>query len=142
MENYTLSGVIAKDCEMRTIDSGKQVISFSIAEKKVWKDKEGIKHERTKWINCVWWCESRSMPQWLKKGMCVAIVGEPEASSYIDKEGKSVAKLECRVLSLAFLGHIKPKDSGETSSSNSTPHSVPTPQQNTEYPEPTDDLPF
>ena len=142
MENYTLSGVIAKDCEVRTIDSGKQVISFSIAENKVWKNKEGVKHEKTKWISCIWWNDSAVIPQWLKKGMCVAIVGEPEASAYVDKEGKAVAKLECRVLSLAFLGHIKPKDSGETSSSGSTPHSAPAPQTSTELTEYADDLPF
>ena len=125
MENYTLSGVIAKDCEVRTIDSGKQVISFSIAENKHWKDKEGIKHEKTKWVNCTCWNDNKSIPQWLKKGMCVAIVGEPEASAYVDKEGKAVAKLECRVLSLTFLGHIKTKDFGESSSNDSTPHSAP-----------------
>ena len=132
MENYTLSGVIAKDCEVRTIDSGKQVISFSIAENKHWKDKEGIKHEKTKWVNCTCWNDNKSIPQWLKKGMCVAIVGEPEASAYVDKEGKAVAKLECRVLSLTFLGHIKTKDSGESSSNDSTPHSAPAQQANTE----------
>lgn len=142
MENYTLSGVIAKDCEVRIINSGKQVISFSIAENKAWEDKSGEKHEKTKWISCTWWNNSAVIPQWLKKGMCVAIVGEPEASAYIDKEGKAVAKLECRVLSLAFLGHIKPKDSGETSSSGSTPNSAHAPQSNTEYPEYADDLPF
>lgn len=131
MENYTLTGILAKDCEVATTDSGKQVIKFSIPENKKWKDKNGEKHEKTKWVSCVWWNDNAIIPQYLKKGMCVSIVGEPEASAYIDNAGKAVAKLECKVLSLNLIGMIKTK---ETSDVNSNTPAV--------EPDNTDDLPF
>ena len=138
MELYTITGTLAKDCETATTTSSKQVIKFSIPIDQSWKDKDGVKHEKTKWINCVWWNDNTVISQYLKKGLCVSIVGEPVATAYNDKDGKAVAKLECRVLSLKFNGQIKTKDD---STPHPAPHSV---QTNEEFEQKqfTDDLPF
>ena len=102
-ENYNLSGILAKDCEVRNVN-GNQVINFSIPVNKSYKDKKTDEWVNvTKWVNCIWWCNHENVAKRLVKDTFVSIVGEPIASAYL-KDGQPIAKLECKVLNLQILG--------------------------------------
>lgn len=132
-ENYNLSGILAKDCEVRQTTNGNQVINFSIPVNKSYKDKKTDEWVNvTKWVNCVWWCNYENAAKRLVKDAFVSIVGEPIASAYI-KDGQPIAKLECKVLSIQVLGIKAAKE-----------NTCPTHEGQSEglSPEGVDDLPF
>jgi len=84
-----LIGNLGKDPEIRTMNSGDRLASFSIATSETWKDKaSGEKKEKTEWHNVTVWgplveiCE-----KWLHKGDKVFISGKLETRKWKDKDG-------------------------------------------------------
>jgi single stranded DNA-binding protein len=75
MQKIFISGNLGKDSEIRTLENGNTLLSFSVASTEKWKDKNGEKKEKTIWFNCQKW-NSDNMAQWLKKGCSVVIVGK------------------------------------------------------------------
>ena len=102
-ENYTIVGILSKDCEVKQFESGAVKITFSVPVDKSYKDKKGEYVNITKWINCVWWNNNENAPKKLLKDTFVEIVGEPITTAYI-KDSQPVAKLECKIISLRTYG--------------------------------------
>lgn len=99
-------GNIGKDAEVRTLESGTSVISFSVAISERWKDKDGNTQERTDWVNCSIWRNqgvSTAISQYLKKGTKVYVDGKPSARGYQASDGSIVASLEVRVDNVELL---------------------------------------
>lgn len=84
-----LIGRLGKDPEVRDLDGGKKVVSFSLATSEYYNDKDGKKVENTQWHNVVAWGKTAELAeQLLKKGMEVLVDGRLNNRSYEDKEGK------------------------------------------------------
>lgn len=117
MNNAVFIGRLGKDAELKTLDSGKQVINFSLAVDDG-KDKPPI------WIDCARWSEKTGVLPYLKKGTQVAVHGNVGIRKW---EGG--ATITMRVADLRLLGGEKPP---------ATTAGV----ADTSGTEPVDDLPF
>ncbi len=102
-------GNLGQDAIVRTVN-GKEVINFSIAHNDRFTDSQGVRQERTTWVECAHWRDQAAkLAQHLKKGTQVYLEGAPQVDSYIDKStGEVVTKQRLRVLRLELLGSSTP----------------------------------
>ena len=85
-----LLGNLGRDPEIRTMQSGKKMASFSIATSKRWKDKNTQEQkENTSWHNIVVFNEGLVdvIEKYVKKGSKIYVEGELSTRKYQDKEG-------------------------------------------------------
>ncbi len=85
-----LVGNLGRDPEVRRMNSGDSVVSFSVATTESWRDKmSGERKERTEWHNVVIFNENlgKIAEQYCKKGSKVYLEGQLQTREYQDKEG-------------------------------------------------------
>jgi single-strand DNA-binding protein len=103
MNNITIAGPLGRDSELRSIPSGEQVLSFSVADS-AGRDKPTI------WWNCqLWGKRAASLGPYLTKGQQVAVSGSVSEREWTDKDGAKRKTLEVRVSDVALQG--KPQTS-------------------------------
>lgn len=84
-----LVGNLGRDPEMRFMPNGEAVCNFSIATTDNWKDKAGVKQERTEWHNIVMYRKLAEIAgEYLKKGSSVYIEGRLQTRKWQTKEGQ------------------------------------------------------
>lgn len=106
-----LVGNLGKDPEVRSMQSGDKVCSFSIATSESWKDKtSGERQERTQWHNVVIWNQPlvKVAESYLKKGSKVYIEGQLETRKW-EKDG--VDRYTTEVVLRPFRGEMTLLDS-------------------------------
>jgi single-strand DNA-binding protein len=82
-----LFGNLTRDPELRALPSGMNVVNFSIATNRVFKDKDGKKQEQTDFHNVVVFGRTAdTVNQYLKKGSSVYIEGRIQTRSWDDKK--------------------------------------------------------
>jgi single-strand DNA-binding protein len=85
-----LLGNLGRDPEIRSMQSGKKMASFSIATSKRWKDKNTQEQkENTSWHNIVVFNEGLVdvIEKYVKKGTKIYVEGELSTRKYQDKDG-------------------------------------------------------
>ena len=85
-----LLGNLGRDPEIRSMQSGKKMASFSIATSKRWKDRNTQEQkENTSWHNIVVFNEGLVdvIEKYVKKGSKIYIEGELTTRKYQDKDG-------------------------------------------------------
>lgn len=83
-------GRLTADPQLRSIPSGTQVATFSVATNRVWNDKSGARQEQTEYHNVVVWGRQAEVAgQFLKKGSTVLIEGRLQTRSWQDKQGQA-----------------------------------------------------
>ena len=88
LNKVILVGNLGKDPEVRHLEGGVAVASFSLATSDSYKDKSGQRVEQTEWHNIVLWRGmAESAEKHLKKGMTIYIEGKLRTRSWDDKEG-------------------------------------------------------
>lgn len=97
-------GNLGKDAVVRHIN-GRNVISFSIAHNEKYTDAQGVRHERTTWVDCSFWREGQAnVAEYLKRGQLVYVEGLPSAEGYVQKDSGEVrASLRLNVRKLDLL---------------------------------------
>jgi len=91
--------------ELKTVPSGKQVLNFSVAVNKKFKDKES-----TTFFDCVAWDkQAEVISQYFTKGSMIFLSTEPESANY-EKDGKTVYRTNYRVNQFAFTGEKRDED--------------------------------
>ena len=102
-----LVGNLGADPEVRYLDSGATVATFSIATSESWKDKDGNKKEQTEWHRCeVWEGLAKVAEQYLKKGQTVYVEGKLRTEAY-EKDGEKRYTTKIRVQTMTMLGGKK-----------------------------------
>lgn len=140
MIKIIFSGNLAKAAEVRTTQSGDQVISFNVAH----TEKYGDGQEKTTWIKCSKWVkagQSTKVADYLQKGTKVLVEGSPSASAWIQADGSARGELECRVFALELMGSPKDAAPANTTATAQPIHSPAPTQHNFNAPV-NDDLPF
>jgi single-strand DNA-binding protein len=102
-----LIGNLGKDPEVRSMGSGGEVVSFSLATSENWNDKaSGERREKTEWHNIVIFNENigRVAKQYLRKGSSVYIEGQLQNRSWEDQSG--VKKYITEVVLQRFRGEL------------------------------------
>lgn len=140
-----LIGNLGKDPEVRHLENGTPVATFSVATNESYKDKTtGERRDITDWHNIVLWRGLAEVAEkYLKKGDQVYIEGKLKSRSYQDKEGVTKYITEVVGENMTMLS-----GRGERTGSNTTP---PPPSETDMPPVPAysksegqqlDDLPF
>lgn len=98
-------GRLGKDPEVRVLDMGKKVASFTLATSEVYKDKNGDKVEQVEWHNVVFWGSIVDViEKYIKKGSQLYVEGKLKTRSYEDKEGVKKYVTEIMGNNLTMLG--------------------------------------
>lgn len=89
---------LGKDAEIKQLQSGKTVISFSGACDVGYGD-----NKKTQWIDFSYFTDKTTIAQYLKKGTNVFVSGEPSVRAYAGANGPG-ASLQCIVREVKLLG--------------------------------------
>jgi single-strand DNA-binding protein len=103
-----LIGRLGKDPEVRRLNSGDQVVSFSLATSEAWRDKaSGERKERTEWHNIVCFNESlgKIAEQYCKKGMLVYLEGQIQTRKWKSQSGED--KYSTEIVLPRFRGELQ-----------------------------------
>lgn len=103
VNRVTLVGHLGADPEVKSLEGGKQVATFSVATSETWT-KDNQKHESTEWHRVVAWNKLAEIcGKYLKKGGQVYIEGKLQTRSY-EKDGVKRYTTEIVANSLQMLG--------------------------------------
>ena len=81
MKSLTILGGVGKDPEQRTTQSGKSLVSLSIAVDDGWGD-----NKRTLWFDCtIWGARGEAVLSHVKKGDKLCVTGDLSTREYNDK---------------------------------------------------------
>ena len=102
-----LIGNLGRDPEVRTLNSGDKVASFSIATSETWRDRtSGERKERTEWHRISIFNDNlvKVAEQYLRKGSKVYIEGALQTRKYTDAAG--VEKTTTEIVLQKFRGEL------------------------------------
>lgn len=140
-----LIGNLTRDPELRSLPSGIQVASLSMATNRVWKDKNGVKQEGVDYHNVVvFGRQAETASQYLRKGASVLIEGRMQTRSWDGPDGKKNYRTEVVADRVQF--GPRRDGGGAPAQTSAKTEDQPAPSgDNIEYPEENiniDDIPF
>lgn len=98
MNSIALTGNLGKDAEVRYLQDGTPVASFSVADNQG-RDKPAI------WWNCsLFGKRAESLAPYLTKGQQVTVVGNITEREWTDRDGNARKSMDVRVNDLALQG--------------------------------------
>lgn len=87
-------GNLTRDPELRSLPSGMQVVTFSIATNRNYRDREGARQEQTDFHNIVvFGRQAETVAQYLKKGSSAFVEGRMQTRSW-EQEGQKKYRTE------------------------------------------------
>jgi single-strand DNA-binding protein len=109
VNNCTFIGRIGKDPEIRTLQSGDKLATWSIALSESWKDKDGNKQEKTTWVNCnCFGKQADIIEKYVKKGDLLYVEAKVQVDQY-EKDGQKLTATKFNVKNFTMLS---PKSDG------------------------------
>lgn len=100
-----LIGNLGNAPEVRTTETGKKLVKFSVATNEIYRNANGEKIKETQWHNLIAWGKVADIAEkYLLKGTEVAIEGKLINRNYTDKEGNKKYVTEIQVNELLLLG--------------------------------------
>ncbi|MEP2774212.1 MAG: single-stranded DNA-binding protein [Fulvivirga sp.] len=100
-----LIGRLGKDPEVKTLENGNMIATFSIATSDYYKNAEGEKVEDTQWHNVVAWGKKAELvSSYLKKGNEVAIEGKLIHRNYETSNGEKRYVTEVNMNEMVMFG--------------------------------------
>jgi single-strand DNA-binding protein len=150
VNKVTLIGHLGRDPEVRTLENGTKVGSFSLATTESYKDKNDTWQNLTEWHNIVVWRGlAERAERDLKKGSLAYIEGKITHRKYQDKEGQERTSTEIVASTVNSLERREKQNpnipaSFPTADDDPFNRSLPSSTQSTSTNTPTeeDDLPF
>lgn len=141
-------GFLGKDPEIRHMQNGNAVASFSIATTEKWKDKTtGEAKEQTEWHRISAFDKlAEIIGEYLKKGSLVYVCGKIKTRKYTDKDGVEKYATEIHASNMKMLGG---RGSNDDQAQRPVPQPKPSPSRQYGGPMPDDqffgaddDIPF
>src|SRR6266540_4035867 len=123
LNKVMLIGNVGRDPEMRYIQSGEPVTTFSIATNRRWTSPDGQPREETEWHNIVAWRKlAEQCNEYLTKGRKVYIEGRLQTRSWEDRDnpGKKIYRTEIVADQMQMLDQ-RPRDGGMGGEDRETP---------------------
>lgn len=100
-----LVGNLGKDPEVRHLEGGNSVANFTLATNEYYKDKQGVRVERTEWHNISAWRGLAELAEkYLKKGAQVYVEGKLRTRQYQDKDQQTRYITEIIAEEISLLG--------------------------------------
>lgn len=112
-------GNLTRDPELRAMPSGMNVVNFSVATNRVYRDRDGKKQEQTDFHNVVvFGRQADVVNQYLKKGSSVYVEGRMQTRSWDGKDGEKKYRTEIVAETVQF----GPRTSGQGGGQQSHSH--------------------
>lgn len=109
-----LIGFVGKDPEIRSMQNGDEVASFSLATSERWTDKQGQKQEKSEWHNIVVFGGLvKIIKSYVKKGSKLYIEGKIQTRKWQDKDGND--RYTTEVVLQGFNANLQLLDSNNQS---------------------------
>ncbi len=100
-----LIGRLGKDPETRYMPNGEAVTNATLATSETWKDKGGVKQEKTEWHSLVFYRRLAEIAgEYLKKGSMIYVEGKLQTRKWQTKEGQDRYTTEIIVNEMTMLG--------------------------------------
>ena len=123
-----LYGNLTRDPELKALPSGQNVVNFSIATNRTYKDRDGAKKEQVEYHNVVAFGRQADLiAQYMKKGRPILVEGRLQTRSW-EAEGKKNYRTEIIVENFQFgagggqgVGGYEGGSRGGSSSRSSAP---------------------
>lgn len=106
INNVTLTGCITKDLEQRNTNSGKAVVSFTLAVDRRFKDQNGERQADFIQVQ-VWGKTAEILCQYAGKGSLIGIEGRIQTRNYENNQGQRVYVTEVVAENVTFLDSKK-----------------------------------
>lgn len=109
----SLIGNIGKDAQVREFESGKAVISFSLATSKSYKNAQGEKNTDTTWHDCEVWSKKgkTGLAEFLLAGKLVSVDGSIRHGSYEKEVGSETVSIPTTTIIVDDVLLLSKKDS-------------------------------
>lgn len=123
MNVFTFSGNLGKDAEVRHLQSGTAVCSFSVAVRSGYGD-----NEKTTWVRCALFGKRAEggLVQYLKKGVQVVVSGELSLNEYQTGSGESRSSIDVRVSEIDLMSRTNANQAGSQTEGHTQQQSAPT----------------
>jgi single-strand DNA-binding protein len=109
-----LIGNVGNAPEIKNLESGKKVASFSIATNEFYKDSNGEKVQDTQWHNIVAWGKIADIVEsYVGKGKEIALEGKLSSRSYETSDGEKRYVTEVIASEILLLGSKNGNDTNE-----------------------------
>lgn len=96
----TATGRLGKDAELRSLNDGTKILSFSVGSDIGYGDKK-----QTIWLDCsIFGARGEKLAQYLTKGSQVTVIGEFGQRTYQNKSGETVTATTVKVMEVALQG--------------------------------------
>lgn len=106
-----LAGNLGMNPEVKTLEGGKKVVKFSLAETSGYYDKNKQYIENTQWHNVEAWGKlAESIEEKFSKGDNVYIDGRIKYNSWEDKDGKKLSATVVVVESISTVAKAKKEE--------------------------------
>ena len=106
MNKVFLIGRTTKSIELKTTQTGKSVVSFSIAVNRPFKNANGEKE--CDFLNCVAFNKlAETISHYVNKGDLIAVEGSIQTRNYTDKDGNNRYSTDIKVDNVEFLQQKK-----------------------------------
>ena len=136
MNSITITGNLGKDAELRNLNDGTAVLSFSVADNQG-KDKPSI------WWNCsLFGRRAESLAQYLTKGQQVTVIGTVSEREWSDKEGNKRRSMDVRANDIALQGGRREEGERQPSRAARQPQRSAAPAGGGGFEDMEDDVPF
>ena len=113
LNNVNIAGRITKELELKSSESGREFLNFSVAVDRDFKNKETGERE-CDFINCsAFGNTAKFISQWFGKGRMILIQGRLQVRKWVDKEGNNRYSTDV-VVNNAYFCDSK-KDNNSTS---------------------------
>lgn len=123
-----LVGRLGKEPDVKKMTNGESVTNVTLATSENWKDKSGVKQEKTEWHNLVFYRRlSEIAGQYLSKGSQIYVEGKLQTRKWQTKEGQDRYTTEIIVNEMQMLG-------GKTTSQSNQPASQTVKQDDPDIP--------
>lgn len=109
MSTLVVTGRVGNDAETATLQSGKPVVSWSVADQQGWGD-----NKTTLWIKCAMFGDrAAKVAPYLTKGTLVEVVGTPHVEAWIKKaDGTAQAQIKLTVQEVKLHGGGEKREAG------------------------------
>ena len=111
MNSITIAGNVGKAPEMRQLQSGDSVLSFSVADS--WQEKG---ERKTQWYECaIFGARAVKLQPFIRQGGKVTVCGQLRPRQYQGKDGQARVSFDVRVTDIAMQDakDEKPRDKAE-----------------------------
>ncbi len=143
LNKVMIIGRVTKDPEVRTLQTGQSVATFSVATNRQWTDAQGTKQEKVEFHNIVAWRKlAEIIQQYVKKGSKIYIEGRLETRSWDDPSGQKKYRTEIVTDNMIMLDSKGAGSAGPRPAPAQGPSSAPQPTAAPDEEISIEDIPF